>query len=342
VSARRFAALALGLTLAACSNAGEGRVLSVTATGTARGAVYMDNNGNGQLEPGVADTLFAGLRLRLVLEGTDDTLATAVSTTAGQFRMDSVPVGRYRVVLDTAILGDTLRVVRHDSALVTIRPGDSVLVNVLVGFPQVSVAQARALAVGRKVWVVAVALSNVNTFRDTTLSVTDTARAIRLERMRSFNVFTGDSVRLFGTTERRAGQPVLRNVTAISLGSAFLPPAESLSSGEAASAQGGVRDAELVVVARVEITDTATVGSDFRLTVRDSIGVDSAGADSTSGLLEVILDPTADAEFGQSFSPFFRYVIGRRFTIFGILVPTGATGVWQLKPRSRADLIQLP
>lgn len=340
MSARRIAAVALALTLAACSNAGEGRVLGVTATGVVTGAAFVDNNGTGLIDFG--DTVFAGLRVRLVLEGTGDTVASLVTSATGQFRADSVPVGRYQVVLDTTILGDTMRVVRHTAPVVTVLPGDSVSDTVLVAFPHVSVAQARALAVGRKVWVVAVALSSVNTFRDTTLSVMDTTRAIRLERLRSFNVFTGDSVRLFGTTGRRAGQPVLRNITAFSLGAAFLPPAESLSSGEAATAQGGARDAEVVTVARVEITDTATVGGDFRLTVRDSIGVDSAGADSTSGLLEVILDPTADAEFGQSFSPFFRYTIGRRFTIYGVLVPTGTAGVWQLKPRSRTDLIQLP
>lgn len=331
---------ALAAAAAACSNAGEGRILSVTATGTVRGAVFVDNNGNGQFEPLGIDTPFANLRIRLVLEGTGDTAATASSSATGQFRMDSIPVGRYLVRLDTTILGDTMKVVRQDSSLVTIRPGDSVFVSILVAFPQVGVAQARLLPVGRKVFVVVVALSSVNTFRDTTLSVTDTSRAIRLERLRSFNIFTGDSVRLLAAADRRAGQPVLRNVTVFSLGSAFLPPAAVITTGVAATAQGGARDAELVTVARVEITDTATVGSDFRLTVRDSIGVDSAGADSTSGVLEVILDPTADSQFGQSFSPFFEYVPGRRFTIVGLLVPTGATGVWQLKPRSRADLVQ--
>jgi hypothetical protein len=339
---RRALAVALVLAAAACSNAGEDRILAVTATGVARGIARIDNNGNGTLDL-FADTAFAGLRVRLVLAGAGDTVATAVTTTTGEFRIDSLPVGRYQVSVDTAVLGDTLRLVKVDSTSIVIRPGDSVFVSVLVAFPTVTIADARALAVGRKVFVTGVVLVSSNTFRDTTAFIQDTTRAIRVERMLG-PLFAGDRTRLFGTTARRAGQAVLRDVTPFSLGAAFLPTAVTLSTGAAASADSGRRDAEIVIIERAEITDTATVAltGEFRLTVRDSIGVDTAGVDSTTGPLEVILDPTADPVFGQSFSPFFPYLPGKYVRLVGVLVPTGAVGVWQLKPRSSADIVELP
>ena len=71
---RRLASVAaLAVWGAACQNAGESRVLGITATGTVSGLAYLDRNGNRVFDPG--DTTLANLGVRLVAQGTRDTTA---------------------------------------------------------------------------------------------------------------------------------------------------------------------------------------------------------------------------------------------------------------------------
>ncbi len=183
-----------------------------------------------------------------------------------------------------------------------------------IPLPVISIRAARLLAAGQTAVVVGVALNGSGTFSDTTVFLADTSGAIRLTRLRA-NLTAGDSVRIRATTSTRSGEPTLDGGTSTALGQGFYPPAPKLTSAVAATAAAGARDAQLVVVDSVTISDTATVLGDFRLHVTDG-----------SGALEVLLDHTA------GFTVPGTYVPGNVFNIVGILVPTG-TGSWILKPR---------
>ncbi len=187
--------------------------------------------------------------------------------------------------------------------------------------PVISIRAARALAVGQTAVVVGVALNSSGTFTDTTVFLADTSDAIRLTRLRA-TVAAGDSIRVQATTSTRSGEPTLDGGLSTALGTGFFPPAPKLTTAVAATAAGGARDAQLVIVDSATVRDTATVLGDFRLTVSDG-----------SGNLEVLLDHTA------GFVVPGVYVPANVFNIVGILVPTGS-GSWMLKPRSSADLVK--
>jgi hypothetical protein len=196
-----------------------------------------------------------------------------------------------------------------------------------IPLPVLSIAAARALPAGSNAIVVGVALNSSGIFSDTTVYLADTSGAILLTRLRT-SVTAGDSVKVRGTTAVRAGQPVLDGGTATNLGRGFYPAAATLTTAAAAAADGGTRDAQLVVVQGATISDTAVVRGDFTLHVSDG-----------SGSLEVLLDHSADASFqGPSLPGLF--VPGNSFDLIGVLQPVSA-GVWRLKPRSAADLRKL-
>lgn len=329
------AAAALLVTGSACANLGEDRLLGVSATSTIEGLVYFDFNGN--RSPDAGDDSVRNLRISLVEAGSNETVATALTDIRGVYSIDSVPVGTYRIVVDTVPLLDTAVIDRIDSSEVSLVPGDTTRVDVVISYPRVSIAQARTLPLGRKVFIEGLVLNPLNNFRDTTIHVQDTSAALRATRVFNIAVAPGDSVRMRGTISRRpltgSPQPTLDLVTVFSIGQRFLPPAAVLTAAAAASAQAGTRDAQLVQVLNVTISDTATVGPDFRLTVNDA-----------SGTLEVLLDAVADAAFqppGPTPPANYEYKPGNRFDIVGVLVPTGQAGIWRLKPRSAQDLLRL-
>jgi hypothetical protein len=190
-----------------------------------------------------------------------------------------------------------------------------------IPLPVISIRAARALTPGQIAVVVGVALNGSTTFSDTTVFLADTSVAIRLTRLRTA-VTAGDSVRVQATTATRNGQPTLDGGTVTALGRGFYPAAATLTTAAAATAAGGTRDAQLVLVPNATISDTATVLGDFTLTVSDG-----------SGNLKVVLDRAA------LFTVPGVYVPPNQFDITGILVPTG-TGTWTLKPRTSADLLK--
>lgn len=309
-----------------CANAGEDRLLTIGSPGVLKGFVVFDVNGSRFIDLG--DDSMPGVRVRLMALSAPDTIASTVAQSDGSYRMASVPPGRFRVVVDTAPFAasvlDTVVVARLDSSVVTIPPNDSVSVNVLLGYPHVSVREARTtVPLGRKVFIEGIGLNSANTFRDTTLHVQDTSAAIRATRVRPPPTAPGDSLRARGTTSLRNGQRSLDDVTVFGIAPSFLPAAPSLTTAVAASAENGARDAEQVQIdsATVSVVDTVPPG-DVRMFVNDG-----------SGSLEVLLDATAVPA-----SP--TYAAGNAFRIIGLLVPTG-TGVWRLKPRYAQDLVKL-
>lgn len=337
--ARTCAALALlapALVLG-CTNAGEGRVLSITATGTVTGTVYFDVDGSRTFNAAV-DSNIGGIGILLFTRGTRDTVARGISNVSGVVVLPDIPVGSYTVAVNSATVGDTVELVSTASTDVTLTPGDSVSITVGISYPHKTVAEARdrdSLPPGRKIFVEGIALNARSTFSDTTVHLEDrSGAAIRATKVGATPPFAiADSVRFLGKTNVRAGQPTLDLVTPIVFGQtlAGLPDADTLIAGIAAGAAGGRLDAALVIVTNATISDTATVLGDMRLTVSDG-----------SGGLEVLLDKAADPTFippSGTGGPPYPYVPGARFDIVGVLAPTGTAGQWRLKPRSKTDLV---
>lgn len=325
-----IAATLCAAALTACGNAGEDRVLSIQATGTVTGLVYLDRDGNRVAGVGV-DTGMVGIGIRLVAAGTHDTLARGTTDAQGQFTLAGVPVGHYILVVDTATVGDSVDVVRIDTNVVTLTAADSAdTVRVAISFPTVTVAQARALPLGKKAFVVGVALNSVNGFGDSTVHIADASGTIRGTRIPPGPVFPGDSMRFLGTRRIRDGQPTLDSVATFFLGPGTLPNGQTVTNATARTANGGALDAALLRITGDTILDTASVvvgadSGDFQLHVFD-------GTDT----LIVLLDHNA----GFSGASLASYIPGAVFTIRGLLlpVPPGNTGAWRLKPRLKGNL----
>lgn len=334
---RAIAATVAGAAVIACGNAGEDRILSLSATGTLQGFVFLDQDGNLFAQAGVDDSL-AQVRVRLLALNGGDTIATGTTLANGVFTLDNVPVGTYRIDVDTATVGDTVEVAKLDSTQVTLLPAETSVVNVAITYPRLTIAQARAqpLIPARRVFIVGIALNafdgstSTSTFSDTTVHVQDTSAAIRLARIFPTFLAPGDSVRFRGTVASRDGQPTLENVRAFPLGQTFVPTALPMSTVLAATANGGTRDARAVLITNATISDTAAVAGGWRLTVDDG-----------SGALEVYLDPAASPQFTTA-NARATYLVGDKYNVVGLLTPTSTLGVWRLRPRSPQDLVLQP
>ena len=308
----------LALALAACNNAGQDRVLAFEASGVVGGLVYFDADGD--REPGPPDAPVAGVRVRIAVRGSGTAIGSAVSDTAGGFRIAPLRAGRYDVLVDTATVADSLTVARIADSTIDLDPGDSVAVAVTVSAPRVSVRQARLLPPRTRVFVEGVALNALAAFGDSTIHLADTSGAIRATRVQPRPVLAGDRVRLAGTLGIRDSQPELTDVALFALAVAAVPAPVGVRTAVARTADAGRLDAALVVVTNATISDTATVAGDFRLTVTDG-----------SGPLEVLLD--RDAGFTPA-----PYVPGAVIDGTGLLV-AASPGIWRLKPRSGADVV---
>ncbi len=326
---RRPLALLLLLAAAvACENGGASRTLGITATGTVLGEVFFDANGSRSRD--LSDAAFAGARIRLLSPGGTDTLHRATTGADGTFRLGNIPVGTYVVVVDPLSVGDSAQVLSDGAPVsVTVLPGDSVPFVGAVSYPVYTIAEARALDPGVRLFVRGIALHARTTFSDTTLHIVDDAGgAMRATRVRpaAVEVLAGDSVILRARIADRLGQRVLDDVTPFVVGTTFIPTSPVLTTLQVEQGgAAGTLDAALVRLVDVPVTDTATVLGNMQLTVDDG-----------SGAAIVILDRAADIGFQQPLPPGL-FIPGNRFDIAGVLVPTGA-GTWRLKPRSALDL----
>jgi hypothetical protein len=192
--------------------------------------------------------------------------------------------------------------------------------DISLGFPSVTVSEARALAVGQTVIVTGTALNARTAFTDTTVHVLDATGSIRMTRVRP-TVLAGDRARFIGTTARRDGQPVLDNVTPLVLDVGGLPAPIRLSSALAATASNGTLDAAQAQVREVNVISTVTSGSELILTVNDG-----------SGPLEV----RVRTDIGINLGPL---VPGAVVNLTGLLVPHSTTPAsWRLRVRTGADI----
>ncbi len=324
-STLRLAALAT--LLAGCSNAGEQLVFPPLPNGGISVGLYLDRDGSGSFTS--PDTTFAGVRVALLAAGGVDTITTALSTANGVALFAPVPIGSYRIVVDRAALGDTIRVVVGDTGTIRILARqDSVTASrvVRLGYEEVTVAAARALPAGRRVMVRGLVLSPLQAFRDSTMFLQDATGTLRITSARHRPGRTGnnlgDSVAVLGTTGASLGQPVLLGGLVSSLGERPAPTPLTVTVTEARTARGGALDAALVQVIGAKISDTASVAPDFRVTFSNA----ADSLDRAVALFDSLLQ-APPAIFG----------LGRTITVKGVLVPRG-DGTWVVKPRNGLDL----
>src|SRR4051812_22457794 len=128
------AALALAALAAACDSVPD--PLSVGGTGRLFGVAYLDHNGSGALDAG--DRPYKNLIVSLTDWGSGAVVATVTSDSAGSYPFKDVPVGRYRVHVDPAQLGDSVHVTAGLDSVVTLAVADSLA-------PQVRLALAYPL-----------------------------------------------------------------------------------------------------------------------------------------------------------------------------------------------------
>lgn len=326
----RFPRTAIVLTLAlaaGCDNAGEKLTLPGYNSGAIGVFLYLDRDGSQSYTTG--DTVFTGARVALLAAGGSDTIRIASSSAQGLATFDSVPVGTYRVVVDRRALGDSIATVEGDSGTIRILGRvDSLLGSraVRLAFAEVTIAQARALPAGRRVFIRGRVLSPMQFFRDSSSFVMDASGTMRIVGSRhrpgraGNNV--GDSVSVLGTTGVRQGQPVLLAGLFASLGNGPAPVPQPVTVAEASTAKGGTLDAALVSVTGAKINDTMPVLPDFLVRI--------AEAGNAAIRADVIIDSLVPV-----LSTFFKP--GLTITVKGVLVPKG-DGTWVLKPRGGGDI----
>jgi hypothetical protein len=323
-SLRAVLALSILGGAAACDNAGSDLGFNVSPTSAVTVGVYLDRDGS--RTPTVPlDTLFPNARVALLAFGSGDTLRTTLSTQAGLARFEGVPVGQYRVTVVPSSIGDSIQVAAIDSAVIRLVAADTnTFVLVRLGYPEVSIRQARLSPPGRRVFIRGVILAGVQSFRDTTSHVADSSSQIRLTRVVLLGGLLGnnpgDSVSVLGHTSTRDGQPTLDNAGVARFAVRPPPIPLAVSTAVAATASGGLLDAGLVQITGGIISDTATIAPDFRITVNDG-----------SGALQIIID-------GNLQIPRSIFRPGASMIVRGVLVPTGFGG-WTLKPRAGGDIV---
>lgn len=304
-----------------CSNDGADLGIALPGGGGISAQIYYDRDFSGN--PTAADTAFAGLPVFLLVAGTQDTVGTDTTDANGAVNFSNLTSGPFTVSVDSAlVLGDSM-VTTLTPARATVTSGAAApFISIRVGYPVLTIQEARSGAAGRKVVVAATVLAGSQSFSDTTVHVRDTGGALRLTQIVvtiGGTVLPGDQVRLLGRIASRTGQPVLDSARIALVGLGPAPVADTLTSAEAANALVGTRDADLVRVIAGAVTDTLTVGADFRVTIDDG-----------SGPLEVLIDSALQLGAGP-------FVPGDSLNVAGVLVPLGG-GNWQLKPRAQLDI----
>ncbi|MGH7657828.1 MAG: hypothetical protein ACREL6_06295, partial [Gemmatimonadales bacterium] len=232
-----------------CGNAGADLGFGVNVDGNVTAFVYLDRDGS--LAPNPLDTVLTGVGISLVALNGSDTVASGVTDTLGLVTFTDVPLGSYRLGIDSADVGDSVQVENVDHPILTLRT-EIPLGNATfrVGYRRFTVAEARALPGGQLAMVTGVQLASPVFFSDSTSFVQEGTAAIRLPGARNGGPGTaaGDSVRVVGTTGTAQGQPVLLDARVYVFKGGPSPEPDTVTSGVAAAANGGQADARFVTV----------------------------------------------------------------------------------------------
>lgn len=327
-----LAALALLAPIAACDLDLQDQAVGIESTGVVQGVVFQDQNGSGALESQL-DSAFDDFPVWLLVAGGSRPVEEAAADTNGVYEFPEVPVGTFRLGVDSAFLGDTLEIVQFDASTFTLASGDTVVRTFGAKFPEVTLAEVRDLEEGRKIFTTGIVLNSRPDFGDPSIHARAGGVAIRVTDLPQVAAFPGDSVRFLGRTGRLAGRPILTEARLFVLaGRVVLPRAVDTNTGGAASAESGSLAADLVRITDAAVQDTVTVDGDLVITVDDG-----------SGPVEIVMREFLgyDLSFIPDSIVFPDSVSVSEST--GLLVPApsppGAQGpIWQLHPRTVGDL----
>lgn len=309
------AALLLVGALAACSDTNG--PLPPTQNGAVRAITFLDLNGNGRLETGEGGA--GGIRVSVALAAGGVSHWSATTRSDGSAVLLDIPPARYQLVIDSASVGDTLRLLSVDSSTFTVRAADTTTVVAAIGFPRLSVQEARQTRSGRKLFVEGIALTSQNAFGDGTMHVMDASGAIRAIRVSAGAAQPGDSVRLLAVRSEQSGQPVLSDVFVYLLKRGALPAPVKVTTAQAANAKGGTLDAAYV-------TAEATTLLDVRQT-------------PTGSVVLTVDDGSGPAEINLGNSQGSALLVGAKVDVSGVLVPTdNVPGRWQIRPFREIDI----
>jgi hypothetical protein len=319
--------LLLGLAAGGCSDSISDHVIGLDATGTVFVFLYLDNDLNMTYTP-AADTRLTNAQVDLVLRGSQNITPGGVTDTVA-LRVIQAPVGRYTVRVGSSVLGDSLEV--EVSSEFTLTANDSTSSIVALKYKTYSVEEAKALPTTRRGWMRGHVVNSAGTFGDSTVHVlSDTGNAaLRVVSVRpGFPVIGGDTAGFLGRRSVRDGETVWVNSRDPVIFAAGDPPAvDTVMTVVAATADGGKRDARLVLVQNVTVSDTITLSGARTMNVSDG-----------SGTVTIVLAPSIN--FGQV-NQFYKPAIV--LDIAGVLVPDPTNpGMWVIKPRGRADITILP
>lgn len=332
MSTRRWVGLLLFVVMAvgSCEFATDVELQEIQGTGYLFGQAYLDLNGTGAADAG--DGPLRSALVILTSPGSGEIALETTTDTLGGFTFAAVPVGTYRIGLDSMVLGDSLDAI-GPSASFTVEVGDTTAFTIGASFPLLTLEEVRTATAGRRVFTTGVALNARLASTDGTVHLLDTTdvaylRAIDVTLPGS-NIQVGDSLRLLGRTGTDNGQPVLSSVTPFVLQRGLaLPPPVDATTGSAATADGGALDAALVRIRLAEISDTSTApNGDFHFWAND-------GSDS----LEVVFKWFR----GISSAAIRPDTVVRINRATGLLTPyDDGTGTvrWRLLPRSGSEVV---
>jgi hypothetical protein len=280
---------------------------------------------DGQRGFGGFDQPAEGLRFELVLPGSGTAVASGVADEDGVIQLEQIRTGTYDLRVDPDYLGDTLVMANIDTTRVTLSPSDVVTVQVGVTPPTRTMAEARTLPEGRRVWITGMALNSRGTSIDRAVHVLEEGfGAMRVVFPAATGGAPGDSVRVLGRTVGTGSRRYLSDGLLRVVASAvrLIRPLE-VSVAEARTAGGGALDARLVIIQGGTVTDTVTIPFvGLRLTV-------GGAANGVHVLL-----PQQNGFGSPNIAP-GRPVV----SITGLLVPEDAPAqTWQIVPRGGGDV----
>ena len=314
----------------ACGDATDVELLEIGGSGVLFGQAFLDFDGDGLI--GGGDQPLVGVEVVLVTSASASVVQLATTDSLGSFTLFEVPVGSYRLSIDSAAVGDSLEVLGGGEPI-PVALGDTTLVNLGVTYPTRTIGEIPSLPVGLRVFTSGIALNaRLNPDPSGQVHFSGTSGFLRALNVERSGVGTGDSVRLLGRVVSDNGRPALDDVTpTILIPSAAVATPRELSVAQAASADGGALDAALARIRNAAITDTSTNadghfrfwavdgGDSVEVIVRDFLSYDSSR-----------LPPDTAVELGR---------------LTGLLNPldTGSGGIrWQLLPRTGADITPQP
>ncbi|MEX2531198.1 MAG: hypothetical protein WD960_10535 [Gemmatimonadota bacterium] len=322
----RTAAILLPLLLgvAACEGADERYLLSLDRTGTVEGSTYLDLNRDGI--PSGGEVALPGVNIRLVMSGSQDTVAVATSDQDGSFVALDISGGSYDVVAGGAILGDSLVLTGVSPERVQVSPNSVAEVAVGFSFPLYSIPVAAQQATGTRLYVEGVVLNTRGSLPNDAVHVWDGERAMRTEGVASFTHSVGDSVRILGRVQQADGRTILTGGQGFRIAELLPLDPIALTTQQARTASSGgpigALDGALVRVEEALVSEVRAVQGGVVATASD--GSPSVG----------IRIPTA--HLNQAGIPTLQP--GAALSVTGILIPAEGTGLWELHTRSGNDI----